>query len=59
MKRRPFPDDRPHDRRRAPRPRRRMRLLPLVLTIIGAVTVLVLVARHLIVPLLVYLGGGA
>ena len=40
-----------------PRRRRRVRLLPLLLMGIGAVTVLVLAARYVIVPALVYLGG--
>lgn len=40
-----------------PRGRRRVRLIPLLLMLIGAVTVLVAALRYLIVPLLVYLGG--
>lgn len=43
-------------RRSAPS-RRRIRLIPLLLELIGAVTVLVMAARYLVVPLLVYLGG--
>lgn len=39
------------------RPRRRFRLLPVLLMAIGAATVIVLAARYLIVPLLVWLGG--
>ena len=42
---------------RKPRRRRRVRLLPLLLMVIGAATVLVVALRYLIVPLLVYLGG--
>ena len=38
-------------------PKRRIRIIPLLLMIIGAATVLVLAAKYLIVPLLVYLGG--
>lgn len=45
-------------REQARRPRRRIRLIPLLLMIVGAATVFVLAARYLIVPLLVYLGGG-
>ena len=36
---------------------RRVRLIPFLLMVIGAVTVLVFAMRYLIVPLLVYLGG--
>ena len=41
---------------RKPR-RKRPRLLSLLLMLIGAVTVLFLALRYLIVPLLVFLGG--
>lgn len=58
MGRRYFTDDwkRDWDDER-PRRRKRFRLLPMLLMIIGACTVFVLVARYVVVPLLVYLGG--
>ena len=40
-----------------PRRKRRPKLIPFLLMVIGAVTVLALVFRFLIVPLLVFLGG--
>ena len=40
-----------------PRRKRRVRLIPLLLMVIGALTVLVAAARYAIVPLLVWLGG--
>lgn len=40
-----------------PRRGRRVRLIPLLLMLIGAATVLVAAMRYLIVPLLVFLGG--
>lgn len=40
-----------------PRRKRRVRLIPLLLMIVGAITVLVAAFRYLIVPLLVFLGG--
>lgn len=55
MRRRPEPDHVHHSR--PPRPRRRVRLLPLLLMIVGAATLLVLALRYAVVPLLVYLGG--
>ena len=39
------------------RPRRRFRLIPTLLMLIGAATVIVAAARYLVVPLLVWLGG--
>ena len=48
----------PHERVQKPRPRRRIRLIPLLLMLIGAATIFVLAARYVFVPLLVYLGGG-
>lgn len=57
MNRRHFFRRKPHDRAGEPRPRRRIRLIPLLLMVIGAATVFVLAARYVIVPLLVYLGG--
>ena len=55
MKRRHFFRRMPNEQDR--RSRRRIRLVPLLLMIVGAATVFVLAARYLIVPLLVYLGG--
>ena len=40
-----------------PRRKRRVRLIPLLLMMVGAITVLFLALRYLIVPLLVFLGG--
>lgn len=57
MSRRHFFKKKPHDRSGEHRPRRRVRLIPLLLMVIGAATVFVLAARYAIVPLLVYLGG--
>lgn len=55
--RRYFSDDWRQRWNEKPRPRRRIRLIPLLLMIIGAGTVLVAAARYVIVPLLVWLGG--
>lgn len=56
------PQQQPARRRRA-KPRRRHSLLSTILMIIGAITVLVLLMRYAIVPLLVmlpqWLGGAA
>lgn len=37
--------------------KKRVRLIPLLLMIIGACTVFVMAARHIVVPLLVWAGG--
>ena len=57
MSRRYFADDWKESWFDERHPRRRVRLLPLLLMAIGAVTVFVLAARYVVVPLLVYLGG--
>lgn len=41
------------------RPRRRIRLFRLLLMVVGAATLIVIAARYVVVPLLVYLGGRA
>ena len=57
MSRRYFDDDWKQSWTKKPRRKRRVRLLPTLLMIVGAVTLLVLAARYVIVPLLVQLGG--
>ena len=39
------------------RPRRPVRILPLLLMLIGTMTLLVLIVRYMLIPLLVMLGG--
>ena len=48
-----------HEPPEPPRPRRRHSLLLWILAAIGLVTVLVLLGRYAVVPLLVLLNGGA
>lgn len=56
MSRRYFSNDWKQSWSKRPR-RKRIRVLPLILMIFGAMALLVLAARYAIVPLLVYLGG--
>ena len=49
----------PHDPHapKPPRQRRPVRVLPLLMMMIGTITVMVLIVRYALVPLLVTLGG--
>lgn len=59
MKRRYFSEGWKDSWKESRRPRRPVRIIPVLLMLIGLATVIVAVARYLIVPLLVWLGGNS